>query len=54
MVSFTLYTVKFLFIYRHLQNTYWFKRGASLLLVPRSKGSRIAQIVETSNVESPT
>jgi hypothetical protein len=30
------------------------KRGASLLLVPRSKGSRIAQIVETSNVESPT
>lgn len=27
MVSFTLDAVKFLLIYRHLQNTYWFKRG---------------------------
>ena len=27
MVSFTLYTVKFLLIYIHLQNTYWFKRS---------------------------
>ena len=35
MVSFTLDVVKFLLIYRHLQNTYWFKRGASLSLVPR-------------------
>ena len=26
MVSFTLYAVKFLLIYRHLQNTYRFKR----------------------------
>ena len=25
MVSFTLDVVKFLLIYRHLQNTYWFK-----------------------------
>ena len=25
-----------------------------LLLVPRSKGSGIAQVVETSNAESPT
>ena len=30
------------------------ERGAILLLVPRSKGSRIALKVETSNVESPT
>ena len=30
------------------------RRGASLMLVPRSKGLRIAQIVETSNAESPT
>lgn len=30
MVSFTLYAVKFLLIYRHLQNTYRFKRGAEL------------------------
>lgn len=26
MVSFMLNVVKFLLIYRHLQNTYWFKR----------------------------
>nr|DAZ26109.1 MAG TPA: hypothetical protein [Caudoviricetes sp.] len=26
MVSFTLDAVKFLLIYRYLQNTYWFKR----------------------------
>ena len=30
------------------------KRGASLSLVPRYKGLRIARIVETSNAESPT
>ena len=54
MVSFALDTVKFLLIYRHLQNTYWFKRGASPLLVPRSIGLRIAPSVETSNAESPT
>ena len=30
MVSFTLYAVKFLLIYRHLQNTYWFKCDNSL------------------------
>ena len=28
MVSFALDTVKFLLIYRHLQNTYWFNRGS--------------------------
>ena len=28
MVSFTLDAVKFLLIYRYLQNAYWFKRGA--------------------------
>lgn len=54
MVSFTLYAVKFLLIYRHLQNTYWFKRGARLMLASRSEGLRIAQYVETSNAESPT
>lgn len=37
MVSFTLDAVKFLLIYRYLQNTYWFKRGASPLPVPRVK-----------------
>ena len=30
------------------------KRGASLMLVPRHKGLRIARLVETSNAESPT
>lgn len=36
-----------------LQTTYK-KRGAGLPPVPRCKGLRIAQLVETSNVESPT
>ena len=30
MVSFTLDAIKFLLIYRYLQNTYWFKRGIRL------------------------
>ncbi len=54
MVSFTLNTSKFLLIYRHLQNIYWFKRGARLMLASRSEGLRIAQYVETSNAENPT
>ena len=29
MVSFTLDTVKFILIYRYLQNTYWFRRGTT-------------------------
>ena len=37
-----------------LMHTYIKKRGAGLSPVPRYKGSRIAQFVETSNVESPT
>ena len=37
-----------------LMRTYIKKRGAGLSPVPRFKGSRIAQFVETSNVESPT
>ena len=32
MVSFTLDTVKFILIYRYLQNIYWFKRGAFLYI----------------------
>lgn len=32
MVSFTLDAVKFLLIYRYLQNTYWFKRGINSFL----------------------
>lgn len=35
MVSFTLDVARFLLIYRYLQNTYWFKRGASPVPVPR-------------------
>ena len=54
MVSFTLDAVRFLLIYRYLQNIYWFKRGASLPLVPHSEGLRIALFVETSNDGSPT
>lgn len=54
MVSFTLNPSKFLLIYRYLQNIYWFKRGARLMLASRSEGLRIAQYVETSNAENPT
>ncbi len=54
MVSILLDIIKFLLIYRYLQNAYWFKRGASLSLVPHSEGLRIALFVETSNAESPT
>ena len=41
MVSFTLYAVKFLLIYRHLQNTYWFKceeQAPSFLMVLTATG----------------
>ena len=41
-------TRKYTFVHTHK------KRGASLMLVPRCKGLRIARIVETSNAESPT
>jgi len=34
MVSFTLDAIKFLLIYRHLQNTYWFKRGSHTFAHP--------------------
>ena len=54
MVSFTLDAVRFLLIFRYLQNIHWFKRGARLMLASRSEGLRIAQYVETSNAESPT
>ena len=54
MVSIQLDIIMFLLIYRHLQNVYRFKRGASTMLVPRSIGLRIALSVETSNAESPT
>ena len=38
MVSFTLDAVKFLLIYRYLQNIYRFKRGSLYLsLVPRNQ-----------------
>ena len=34
MVSFMLNVVKFLLVYRHLQNIYWFKRGELTLVHP--------------------
>ena len=42
MVSSTLNAIKFLLIYRDLQNTYWFKRGNSLVTRPTLRGLRIA------------
>ncbi len=38
-------------IIRVISSTFRFKRGASLLLVPLSEGSRIARFVETSNAK---
>ena len=46
MVSFTLDAVKFLLIYRYLQNTYWFKRGIFSLPVPRSEAFAMPCVVE--------
>ena len=46
MVSFTLDAVKFLLIYRYLQNTYWFKRGNCLLPVPRTEAFALPYSVE--------
>jgi len=43
MVSFTLDAVKFLLIYRYLQNTYWFKREGCILFI-LSSGLRIALV----------
>ncbi len=38
MVSILLDIIKFLLIYRYLQNAYWFKRGSLYLsLVPRNQ-----------------
>ena len=42
MVSFTLDAVKFLLIYRYLQNTYWFKRGNCTCHLSLASGLRIA------------
>ena len=42
MVSFMLNVVKFLLVYRHLQNIYWFKRGIHTCHLSQSSGSRIA------------
>ena len=52
MVSFTLETVKFLLIYRHLQNIYWFKREVVLLYVPLPEALAIAYFGCTDNVRA--
>ena len=52
MVSFTLYTVKFLMIYRYLQNTYWYERGIVLLSIPLSEALAIAYYCRTDNVRA--
>lgn len=45
MVSFTLDAVKFLLIYRYLQNTYWFKRE-TVVTRPTLRGSGMPITVE--------
>ena len=51
MVSFALDIVKFLLIYRHLQNTYWFKRGIVLLSIPRVEALALPIVVEQTTLE---
>ena len=53
MVSILLDIIKFLLIYRYLQNAYWFKRGDSVLAHPTCPGLRIALFAEKDNAESP-
>ena len=52
MVSFTLDAVKFLLIYRYLQNTYWFKRGNCTCYLSHGSGLRIAHRERISNAEA--
>ena len=51
MVSFTLDAVKFLLIYRYLQNTYWFKRGNRSPSVPPSEAFALPDTVEQTTLE---
>lgn len=51
MASFTLDAIKFLLIYRYLQNTYWFKRGNCLLPVPRSEALALPNPIEQTTLE---
>ena len=53
MVSFTLDAVKFLLIYRYLQNTYRFKRGASPLPVPRVKAFALPCKSKRATLKAP-
>lgn len=50
MVSFTLDAVRFLLIYRHLQNIYWFKRDfCNDFEIPFSKILHLAKAIESEN-----
>ena len=51
MVSFMLNTIKFLLIYRHLQNIYWFKRGNRPPSVPLSEAFALPDTVEQTTLE---
>ena len=51
MVSSTLNAVKFLLIYRHLQNIYWFKRGNCLSSVPRTEAFALPYPAEQTTLE---
>lgn len=51
MVSILFDVIKFLLIYRHLQNTYWFKRGTSRLSVPRVEALALPIKVEQTTAE---
>ncbi len=53
MVSFTLDAIKFLLIYRYLQNAYWFSVGVKPLLVPQTEALALPGMVERAT-QRPT
>ena len=53
MVSILLDIIKFLLIYRYLQNAYWFKRGASPLPVPRVKAFALPCKSKRATLKAP-
>ena len=51
MVSILFDVIKSLLIYRHLQNTYWFKRGNRSSSVPPSEAFALPDTVEQTTLE---
>ena len=52
MVSILFDVIKFLLIYRHLQNTYWFRRGNRLSSVPLIEAFALPDTAEQTTLEA--